>query len=66
LPLIAVGSNPNREHGFVHVTHCVIAIQIAYGIMVVQLRCLLVSEIIYGETPVAFPPPVKLENGHMT
>jgi hypothetical protein len=45
--LNAVGSKPDRDFGFFHVR------KLAYGMLVVLLRCPFVSEIMHGRAPEA-------------
>jgi hypothetical protein len=46
-----VGSNPDRDFGFFHVKE---AIQLAYGMSVVLLKCPFVPEIMHGGAPEIF------------
>jgi hypothetical protein len=45
LPLIAVGTNPDRDFGFFHVMQ--LSLQLTYGLSMVLLRCQFVPEIMH-------------------
>jgi hypothetical protein len=51
LPLTALGSNPDRDFGFLQYEE---AIQLAYGTLVVLFQCPFVPEIMHGRATEVF------------